>query len=127
MIALLGDDGEFMNARGEIVVGAQRFRQWRQWADSDTVAAVRPTLPGTAAPSTANVMPVMLWPASGATVAWRSNRWPGRKRAVMGVPGSLNENNMLGGVSRVTWGAAAPGLGRARPAIKATAAVDRVE
>jgi hypothetical protein len=46
----------------------------------------------------------MVWPASGEMVACRSNRWPGRNRAMMGGLGSLALNKALGGVKRVTLG-----------------------
>ena len=64
------------------------------------------TLPVSGVPSTLKVIAVIVLPASGETVAWRSKRCPARKREVMGVPGSLNENSMLGGVRRESVGAA---------------------
>src|SRR5258708_39786047 len=76
----------------------------------ETVASAHDTVPGTAAPSTRNCALLMVWPASGEMVACRSKRWPGRNRAMMGGLGSLWLNKALGGVKRVTLGAASASL-----------------
>ena len=59
-----------------------------------------------ATPSTANSKLASVVPASSRTVACRSKRCPGRKRAIVGGFGLLLANSSLGGVKRETDGAA---------------------
>ena len=54
-------------------------------------------------PSTAKLTAVIVMPASGRTVACRSKRCPGKKRASVDAPA---KDGLLGGVSREIAGAA---------------------
>ena len=56
--------------------------------------------------STLKTAEVMVALASGLKVAARSNRWPAKKRAMIGGVASPKVNKALGGVSRETLGAA---------------------
>src|SRR5580765_5607709 len=58
------------------------------------------------APSTRKLKSFSVVPASRRTVACRSKRWPGRKRAMYGPATLPLANSSLGGVSRLTVGAA---------------------
>ena len=53
-----------------------------------SVMAATVTVPATTLPSIRNWALVMVCPGSGRIVAWRSKRWPGRKREMNGGVGS---------------------------------------
>ena len=65
-------------------------------------------------PSTRKRKSTSVVSASSRTVACRSKRCPGRKRAITGPPCLLDANSSLGGVSRETLGAAQHSAGSAR-------------